>query len=317
MITFNNIVNRFEKFVSEHHFLRTFSHGSPSGVDLNKFEVYPTLHLVYTGASYDSTSKEYSFEVYILDLPPDKADKVDNQQQLISNAEQAAEDILADLRNGGKVFDFGHLYTLTSASTTPLEETTSNSLSGVLLTIAIEVGFEYDSCNAPLTGVTPTGSTSESLSGRQSIFNVSGGISGTDAFSGAGLKTINFNNAAFWTNYNLKANGSTSFLSNFLFDRHELHGMNTLSVVRFDIDLTLTADAPTTLIVKTEGSGLTFGLNEAVVFASAGTKDVSYSVTITNELADYLFNSIKITHLVSGSVKINSFTYTITDPTSA
>lgn len=149
MITFNNIVNRFEKFVSEHHFLRTFSHGSPSGVDLNKFEVYPTLHLVYTGANYDSTSKEYSFEVYILDLPPDKADKVDNQQQLISNAEQAAEDILADLRNGGNVFDFGHLYTLTSANTTPLEETTSNSLSGVLLTIAIEVGFEYDSCNAP------------------------------------------------------------------------------------------------------------------------------------------------------------------------
>ena len=85
MITFNNIVNRFEKFVEEHHFLRSFTHGSPSGVDLDKFELYPTLHLVYTGANYDATSKEYSFEVYILDLPPDKANKVDNQQQLVSN----------------------------------------------------------------------------------------------------------------------------------------------------------------------------------------------------------------------------------------
>ena len=103
-------------------------------------------------------SKEYSFEVYILDLPPDKADKVDNQTQLVSNAEQVAEDILADMMNGDNVFNFNDLYSVTSASSTPLEETTSNSLAGVLLSISIEVGYTFDSCNAPLKGVTPSGS---------------------------------------------------------------------------------------------------------------------------------------------------------------
>ena len=207
MITLNNIINRFEKFVESHHFLRSFTHGSPSNVDLDKFELYPTLHLVYTGANYDATSKEYSFEVYILDLPPDKANKVDNQQQLVSNAEQAAEDILADLRNGGNVFDFGHLYTLTSANTTPLEETTSNSLSGVLLTISIEVGFEYDSCNAPLTGVTPSGSASESLIGRQSIVSVTG-AGGNHSFTGIGTTTMSLNPSTNWTSYRYNMNGS-------------------------------------------------------------------------------------------------------------
>ena len=164
MITYNNIIGRFEKFVEDHFLLKTFTHGSPSGVDLEKFEVYPALHVVYTGSTYDNTSKEYSFEVYILDLPPDKAKKIENQTQLVSNAEQVAEDILADMRNGGHIFDFGHLYTVGNASTTPLEETTSNSLAGILLTISIEVGFTFDSCNAPLDGVNPEGSAFPSAS---------------------------------------------------------------------------------------------------------------------------------------------------------
>ena len=164
MITYNNIIGRFEKFVEDHFLLKTFTHGSPSGVDLEKFEVYPALHVVYTGSTYDNTSKEYSFEVYILDLPPDKAKKIENQTQLVSNAEQVAEDILADMRNGGHIFDFGHLYTVGNASTTPLEETTSNSLAGILLTISIEVGFTLDSCNAPLDGVNPEGSAFPSAS---------------------------------------------------------------------------------------------------------------------------------------------------------
>ena len=316
MITLNNIINRFEKFVADHHFLRSFTHGSPSNVDLDKFELYPTLHLVYTGASYDSTSKDYNFEIYILDLPPDKADKVDNQSQLVSNAEQAAEDILADLRNGGNVFDFGHLYTLTSANTTPLEETTSNSLSGVLLTISIEVGFEYDSCNAPLTGVTPSGSASESLIGRQSIFNVTGGI-GNTTFFGAGLSTLGLTDVANWTNYRFNLNGSASFISNFILNRHELHGLNSKTNVRLDIELSLTASAATTMSVTTANVGFNLGLNETVVFTGAETKELAYSVNATSELSPILYTEFKVFHPVAGSVEIKSFTYTITDPLSA
>ena len=167
MITFNNIVSKFEEFCEDHFFIKTFSYGSPSDVDLEKFEQYPLLHLVYTGGDYNSPkAKTYNLEVYILSLPPSKADKVEYQKENISNAEQVAEDILADIQNGGNIFQFGFHYDLVNASVTPLEETQSNALAGCLLDIAISVPYTYDSCNAPLTGVEPEGSTTPAFKAR-------------------------------------------------------------------------------------------------------------------------------------------------------
>jgi hypothetical protein len=167
MITFNNIVSKFEEFCDNHFFIKTFSYGSPSDVDLEKFEQYPLLHLVYTGGDYNSPkAKTYNLEVYILSVPPSDADKVGYQKENISDAERVAEDILADIQNGGNIFQFGFHYDLVNASVTPLEETQSNALAGCLLDIAISVPYTYDSCNAPLTGVEPEGSTTPSYKAR-------------------------------------------------------------------------------------------------------------------------------------------------------
>ena len=167
MITFNNIVSKFEEFCTDHFFIKTFSYGSPADVDLDKFEQYPLLHLVYTGGDYNSPkAKTYNLEVYILTLPPSEADKNAQQKEAISDAEQVAEDILADIQNGGNIFQFGFHYDLVNASVTPLEEEKSNALAGCLLDMAIQVPYTYDSCNAPLTGVEPEGSTTPSFKAR-------------------------------------------------------------------------------------------------------------------------------------------------------
>lgn len=167
MITFNNIVSKFEEFVENHYFLKTFSYGSPADVDLDKFEQYPLLHLVYTGGDYNSPkAKTYNLEVYILSLPPSEADKVGFQKENISDAEQVAEDILADIQNGGNIFQFGYRYELANASVTPLEEENSNALAGCLLDLSIVVPYAYDSCNAPITGVEPDGTPPTSYKAR-------------------------------------------------------------------------------------------------------------------------------------------------------
>ena len=79
------------------------------------------------------------------------------QKENISDAEQVAEDILADIQNGGNIFQFGYRYELANASVTPLEEENSNALAGCLLDLSIVVPYAYDSCNAPITGVEPDG----------------------------------------------------------------------------------------------------------------------------------------------------------------
>ena len=157
MITFNNIVERFKVFAENHFFIETFSFGSPDDVDLTKFTSFPLMHLVYTGATYDPGTKTYNLEVYILDVPADKAKKVDRQKEVVSDAEQCAEDIIADIKNGGNIFLFAQDYEVLNATTTPLEEETKNVLSGVLLDLSVSIPYEWDACNAPIDGVEPGG----------------------------------------------------------------------------------------------------------------------------------------------------------------
>ncbi len=157
MITFNNIVERFEIFAENHFFIKSFSFGSPDDVDLSKFEEFPLMHLVYTGATYDAGTKTYNLEVYILDVPHDKKGKVIPQKEAISDSEQCAEDIIADIKMGGNIFLFAQDYEVVNATTTPLEEETKNVLSGVLLDLSVAIPYEWDACNAPIDGVEPGG----------------------------------------------------------------------------------------------------------------------------------------------------------------
>ena len=166
MITFNNIVERFEDFATSHFFIKSFSFGSPDDVDLAKFTEFPLMHLVYTGATYDSGTKTYNIEVYILDVPADKSDKVERQREVVSDAEQCAEDIIADIRMGGNIFTFAQDYEVVNATTTPLEEETKNVLSGVLLDLSVAIPYEWDACNAPIDGVSPEGGDEPSYARR-------------------------------------------------------------------------------------------------------------------------------------------------------
>ena len=153
MITFNYILERYRQFADNHYFIKSFSHGSPADVDLDKFTDFPLMHVVYTGSAYEDGAKVYSMEVYILDMSPTSLNKVAAQAQNVSNAEQCCEDIIADLNAGFNIFDFQCV--LRTAAIVPLEESTKNVLCGSMLDIAIAVDWDNSACFAPLDGVGP------------------------------------------------------------------------------------------------------------------------------------------------------------------
>ncbi len=62
MITLDNIITKLEEFATDNFFIESFSYGSPSDADLDKFEKYPLMHVVYTGASYGQGTKTYNLE---------------------------------------------------------------------------------------------------------------------------------------------------------------------------------------------------------------------------------------------------------------
>ncbi len=190
MITFNNIVERFKIFAENHFFIETFSFGSPDDVDLAKFTNFPLMHLVYTGATYDPGTKTYNLEIYILDVPADKTKKVDRQKEVVSDAEQCAEDIIADIKNGGNIFLFAQDYEVVNATTTPLEEETKNVLSGVLLDLSVSIPYEWDACNAPIDGVSPEGGD-EVAYARRGILRMLTVDAATDVLSVRTIKVTN------------------------------------------------------------------------------------------------------------------------------
>ena len=311
MITYNNIVNRFERFVADHLLLKTFTHGSPSGVDLEKFEVYPALHLVYTGATYESTSKEYSFEVYILDLPPDKAKKIENQTQLVSNAEQVAEDILADMMNGDNVFNFNDLYTVTSANTTPLEETTSNSLAGILLTISIEVGYTFDSCNAPLIGVTPSGSQIPS-GGGGTISTIHYTSDMQTSYAG-GITNIKFPeiDGVSWLTSTINLSKSVSFLLNTVNRRNEIHGLNSSATLSAELSFEVSADSAGIVSLSLVTSGAAPTGTASHTFTAAGSVILTLSGSTLNAYSSFAFIGASILSTTTGTVTLSSVQFTI------
>jgi hypothetical protein len=148
------------------------------------------MHLVYTGATYDAGTKTYNLEVYILDAPADKDGKTIRQKEVVSDAEQCAEDIIADIKNGGNIFLFAQDYEVVNATTTPLEEETKNVLSGVLLDLSVAIPYEWDACNAPIDGVTPEGGDEISYA-RRGILRMVTQNGATDVLSVRTIKVSN------------------------------------------------------------------------------------------------------------------------------
>jgi hypothetical protein len=181
MITYNTFIQRFKDFADNHYFIRSFSHGAPEDVDLEKFNEYPLMHVIYTGASYEDTTKTLSFEVYIFDLPSHYENKQDRQKEVVSDAEQCAEDVIADIVNGGNIFVHEEDYTVQTARVTPLQEESSNVLAGVLLEVDIQIPYDRDACNAPIDGVSPEGG--EIVYARRGVLRVRTVDSGTDVLS--------------------------------------------------------------------------------------------------------------------------------------
>ena len=157
MITLNAIAQRLEEFATNHFFIKSYSFGSPDDVDLEKFEVFPLMHVVYTGSDYNERTKTFSFEVYVFDRPNREEQMTTHQREVVSDAQMCLEDIVADIANGGNIFLFSEDYSVDNAGITPLIDERSNLLAGALMDLTISVPYQRDACNLPIDGVSPEG----------------------------------------------------------------------------------------------------------------------------------------------------------------
>jgi len=312
MITYNNIVAGFELFTESHFFLKTFTHGTPDELDLEKLETYPLLHLSYLGADYSEGVKTYNLEVYILDGPPTDATAQGAQQaNSVTDSEMVAEDILADITIGGRIFDWQtYRYELNNSSTQPLERTGTNSLAGVLLSIGISVPYDSSSCNAPFSGVTPAGTAMPTTSGSISVLEYTGGHTTTlDITGNIRQKSIG---DLTTTNYILR--NSSCFIISGLLDRLEYSGLNSGAEVAMTYNVTIVADGPGIVAIGKTETGASSGIGHTEIFAEAGTVNIDLSGKAPISEASYFYQRLSYVTNTTGSITINSALHKITQP---
>lgn len=157
MITLNVIERRLSEFAENHYFVQGYGFGSPDEVDLDKFQAFPLLYVVYTGADYPEGAKTYNLEVYVFDRPTEQEAKSTNRREVVSDSEQCLEDLIADITNGFNVFQFDEAYNVDAANVTPIIDERTNTLSGALLDLSVTVPYNRSACNLPLNGVSPEG----------------------------------------------------------------------------------------------------------------------------------------------------------------
>jgi hypothetical protein len=149
MSTHNIEISWFQKFAEANPFIKRFSFGDPSGIDLGKEGEYPIMHVQYNGTTYGEKSVSSAYAITLLDLPIDIDNKVINQREVISDMRQVAEDILAAIQNGdGSIFP--SKVSFENPNITIFTEDYTNVLSGVQLDLNLTYPFLYNFCISPL-----------------------------------------------------------------------------------------------------------------------------------------------------------------------
>jgi len=106
------------------------------------------MHVTPTQVAWATGERSYSFTIIFADIPRDKETAAEYQREIVSDCLRLAEDLLAEVKNGGVIF--GDEVTLdTGASATPFMAEYTHTLTGIQLTIGLTFPYKWSACDIP------------------------------------------------------------------------------------------------------------------------------------------------------------------------
>ena len=157
--TYNIIIDRIRAFANGHELIAGFSHGQTDVKDIDKFPMYPHLHVVPENFTAAPGAKTYNIRFLLFDLPRTQDDKPDYQREIISDLSQILEDFVNEIVQGQTLFgdDADMIDIERNYQLTPFMEEHEQCVTGVDVTFGIIVPFRYSACNIPATWINPSG----------------------------------------------------------------------------------------------------------------------------------------------------------------
>lgn len=156
--TYNVVLNKFRQFADGHYLVHQYSSGEPQMIDPDKEGSYPLMHVVGIQSSGSRGELGRSFIVYFFDVFREKENKAENLAEVVSDCEQLALDLIAEINNG-QLFTQG-ISVQEGWTISHVRHATANNLAGVQLDLTVVADWDFDACSIPATYSPRTGESS-------------------------------------------------------------------------------------------------------------------------------------------------------------
>ena len=165
--TYNNVINTLKNIGDQHHQIATITTGDIFDINLEKMEKFALMHINPVNVVAGEFGLTYNFQIFIMDLVSEKADwteanfqsadRLSNEQEVLSQCLQIAVDIISMLRHSEhqstqNIDDINKPLYFSQGEQTlePFTERFDNLLTGWVFSINVLVANDFDACTIPV-----------------------------------------------------------------------------------------------------------------------------------------------------------------------
>lgn len=146
--SYTQMIDRLQAFANGHRMISAFQHGPLDLIDVPKDQRYPVMHVELPTIQPVVGGLNYQFDIVFYDLPRAKEVENEYQRECISDMSRLALDLIAEIKNGNVLF--GTEVTIDGTpNIDPFVESYSQVVTGVMLTIGINVPYNWNACDIP------------------------------------------------------------------------------------------------------------------------------------------------------------------------
>ena len=166
--TYNNVVNTLKNIGEQHHQIATVTTGDIYEINLEKMEKFALMHINPVDVTAADFGLTYNFQIFICDLVSEKedwtdanfqsADRLSNEQEVLSQCLQISVDIISMLRHSEHqstqdIDDVNKPVYFAQGEQTlePFSERFDNLLTGWVFSISVLVANDFNACTIPVT----------------------------------------------------------------------------------------------------------------------------------------------------------------------
>ena len=156
--SYNNVIDTLKCIGEKHLNIKTVTSGDIWTIDLEKNTLFPLFHINPVNVTVGLHQRTFNYQLFFMDLvEPDSS----NEQEVLSDCLEIMNDIIAIYKHGEILYKFNdeageedRYFINDDFTIEPFTEEYDNAVTGWIMSFAITVENELNTCNIPIDNST-------------------------------------------------------------------------------------------------------------------------------------------------------------------